>query len=472
MPRVRTTKALAQRIDLNYFKRPIPLRRWRFWLTALLPLAAFLWLGWKLTAGDFRPYSSGPLSAGHVLLTRDCHTCHVAEKNASFNLHASNQACKACHDGPIHQVKQTFEPACGTCHVEHRGAARLIATSDQSCAQCHGNLQTVAGTTTSYVRTISSLNRDHPEIAVFREHRKDPGTILLNHFVHMKKDLLGPNNAKVQLLCFDCHRQPVTRDPWRFGSAEPAIMSVISIAPPAGTIPKTAPPPVMKADLYAPDPGRALMTMPKFAESCAACHLLQFDKRLPDQVPHDKPEVVHAFVVKQFEMYIANHPAELREQTEGERRLPSRPAPPAARVLTPAQWVAERTKEAEKLLWGKTCRQCHAIDITEGQPLPKIAASNYTLRWLPRARFDHDAHRGFACASCHPNALKSKDTADVLLPKIDTCKDCHAPGPAHVESRCFECHAYHDWSKRKEVTPTYRPSVLHAQVSSPNPPGQ
>jgi len=466
VPRVRTTKALAQRIDLNYFKRPIPLRRWRFWLIVLLPLAAFLWIGWKLTARDFRPYSSGPLSAGHVLLTRECHTCHVAEKNASFELHSSDQACKSCHDGPIHQVKQTSEPACGSCHIEHRGAARLIATSDQSCAQCHGNLQTVAGSTTSYIKTITSLGGDHPEIAVFRDHRKDPSTIRLNHKVHMKKDLLGPHGS-VQLQCADCHRQPVTRDAWRFGSAETEA---------ATGAPSPAPAKVMKADLYAPDPGRALMTLPKFAESCSGCHLLQFDKRMPDQVPHDKPEVVHAFVVKKFEAYIAAHPAELREQPEEDRRLPSRPAPPAARVLTPAQWVAEHTKEAEKLLWGKTCRQCHAIDITESQPLPKVAESNYTLHWLPRARFDHDAHRGFACASCHPKAEgpgASTDTADVLIPKIGTCKECHAPGPNHVEARCFECHAYHDWSKRKEVNPTFVPSAMRAQLpSAANPPGQ
>src|SRR5208283_4799186 len=247
-----------------------------------------------------------------------------------------------------------------------------------------------------------------PEIAVFRENRKDPSTIRLNHKVHMKKDLLGPHGS-VQLQCADCHRQPVTRDAWRFGSAEPEA---------ATGAPSPAAAKVMKADLYAPDPGRALMTLPKFAESCSGCHLLQFDKRMPDQVPHDKPEVVHAFVVKKFEAYIAAHPAELREQPEEDRRLPSRPAPPAARVLTPAQWVAEHTKEAEKLLWGKTCRQCHAVDITESQPLPKVAESNYTLHWLPRARFDHDAHRGFACASCHPKAEgpgASTDTADVLI---------------------------------------------------------
>ena len=472
MPRVRTTKALAQRIDLNYFKRPIPMRRARFWLCLLLPLAGFVWLGFRLTTRDYRPYSSGPLSKGHVLLTHDCTTCHVAEKNGVFFLPANNQACMACHDGPIHQAKQTREPDCGSCHIEHRGGLRLIATSDQSCAQCHANLQTAAGTTTNFVRTISSLNADHPEIVIFREHRKDPGTIRLNHAVHMKKNLLGPRGA-VQMECSDCHRPPVAKQAWRYGSPEPPPSA--GAAAPAS--PATAA--VQKADIYAPDPARALMTMPKFAESCAACHLLQFDKRISEQAPHDKPEVVRAFVVKKLEAYIAAHPADLREQAEEERRLPSRPAPPAARVLSPAQWVAERTKEAESLLWGKTCKQCHAIEVTEGQPaaagqpLPKVALSNYTLHWLPRARFDHDAHRGFACASCHPHALTSRDTADILVPQLATCKTCHQPGPTHAESRCFECHAYHDWSKRKEIIPTFVPRALRAAApSSSSPPGQ
>ena len=458
MPRVRTTKTLAQRIDLNYFKRPIPMRRARFWLCALIPLAGFFWLGSHLVARDYRPYSSGPLSKGHVLLTRDCATCHTPEKDAVFFARASDKACLACHDGPIHQAGQKYEPNCGSCHLEHKGGIRLISTSNESCAQCHGNLQTKTGST-SYVRTINSLNTDHPEIAVFREHRKDPGTIRLNHFVHMKKNLLGPRGA-VQLDCSDCHRPPEAKGPWRFGSAEAAPLT------PATPVARS------KADIYAPDPARALMTMPKFTESCSACHLLQFDKRIAEQTPHDKVEVVHAFVVKKFEAYIAAHPAELREQAEEERRLPSRPAPPAARVLTPAQWVAERTKEAETLLWGKTCRQCHAIEIPEGQPLPKVAAANYTLHWLPRARFDHDAHRGFACVSCHPDALTSRDTADILLPKLASCQTCHAPGANHAESRCFECHAYHDWSKRKEIVPTFVPSVLRAGAAAANSPGQ
>ena len=464
MPRVRTTKALAQRIDLNYFKRPIPLRRARFWLCLLIPLAGLAWAGTHLGAKDFRPYSSGPLSKGHVLLTKDCETCHAPEKGAStFLVHSSDKACMACHDGPIHQTEQKFEPNCGSCHVEHKGGVRLIATSNESCSQCHANLQTKTGST-KYAHAINTFNTDHPDFAVFRDHRKDTGTIKFNHRVHMKKDILGPHGP-VQMQCFDCHRAPASTAAWQYGTpGAPGAASVVPASAQAGQ--------VAKADIYAPDPARALMTMPKFAESCSACHLLQFDKRLPEQAPHDKPEVVRAFVVKKLEAYIAAHPAELRENADEVQRLPNRPVA-SGRVLTPAQWVAEKTQDAEKLLWGKTCRQCHIISIAENQPLPKVADTNYTLHWLPQARFDHDAHRGFACASCHPKALTSQDMAEILLPNIKTCQDCHAPGPNHAESRCFECHAYHDWSKRKEIMPTFVPSVLRAAgSSSSNPPGQ
>jgi hypothetical protein len=57
--------------------------------------------------------------------------------------------------------------------------------------------------------------------------------------------------------------------------------------------------------------------------------------------------------------------------------------------------------------------------------------------------------------SCHEKALRNFDSSGLLLPGIKTCQTCHAPGPDHAESRCFECHTYHDWSKRKEITPTF-----------------
>ena len=84
-----------------------------------------------------------------------------------------------------------------------------------------------------------------------------------------------------------------------------------------------------------------------------------------------------------------------------------------------------------------------------------LLRANVRTRWMPHARFDHDAHGAFSCVSCHPKALTGTEASDILLPGMDTCKRCHAPGAGHADSRCSECHTYHDWSKRKEVTPKF-----------------
>jgi len=202
-----------------------------------------------------------------------------------------------------------------------------------------------------------------------------------------------------------------------------------------------------------PPTGRELMAPVKFANACAACHLLTFDKRFDEGVPHDKPELVHAFLLKKFEQYIATHPQELRATPHQE--LGGKPIPAESRVLTAPQWVTERTAEAEELLWRKTCKQCHALSISPGSALPQVAAAHVKTQWMPDAKFDHDAHRGFSCVSCHAKALTSTEASDILLPGIAVCETCHGPGADHADSRCSECHTYHDWSKRREVTPKF-----------------
>ena len=70
-------------------------------------------------------------------------------------------------------------------------------------------------------------------------------------------------------------------------------------------------------------------------------------------------------------------------------------------------------------------------------------------------------HAMVTCQSCHA-AEGSTRTSDVLMPSRAVCATCHAPGgggPApgagRAESRCFECHAYHGWTTRHSVTPSY-----------------
>ena len=462
------------------------MKRAKLWLSVLLPLAAVGWIAWRGFARDSRVYSSGRLSGAHAVVEKQCAACHV-EKAGVFAAKAENSACLACHDGPAHHQSKMAELDCATCHVEHRGRVKLSAARNQTCAECHGDLR-AAGGTSNFAEHIRSFEDGHPEFLVMREKARDPGTIKVNHAVHLKPIRRGPNGPEVQMVCGDCHRPAAVKAAWPYADAK-YVSATTTYSEKDELLP-------IKAETMMerrPKTDRELMAPPRFATACAECHLLTFDKRFDEGVPHDKPEVVHAFVVKKFTEYIAAHPNELREVRDPSRALTGRPMAPASRVLSAREWIAEKTMVAEELLWHKTCVQCHTISTSplydtfiarwsaSGDraaraaaagsaapaealqlPLPAVAESKTTQKWMPHAKFDHDAHRGFTCESCHVKALTSKETSDVLLPGIATCQKCHAPGTEHAESRCFECHTYHDWAKRKEVTPKFTLPALRA----------
>jgi hypothetical protein len=437
LPRTRTTKKLAQRIDLDYFKRPNPLRRWRFVLSVAAPVLAILWVAWYAVRSDRRVYSAGALSSAHAVLTKQCSACHVSNLGF-YDKKVVDQTCLACHDGPLHHATQAFTPACATCHTDHRGAIRLAATSDSNCTQCHADLD-VRESSASIARNVSNFDNNHPEFAALRSGRRDPGTIQLNHYLHLQPNLLGPNGNRVQMDCTDCHRSTADAGgPWPYGDATSREGTPKE---PAGEGPKK--------QAGVPAALRAYMAPATYGRTCAACHALQYDKRLTDAVPHEKPEVIHAFVVAKLQAYIAAHPAELRVPRDPSRDLPGQPISADYRSLTPPQWVTERAAEDEQLLWRKTCKQCHTLIVGEGDALPKIAPSTITARYLPNANFDHSQHGLVDCTSCHAAARTSQQSSDVLLPGIATCRACHHSGAEAAESRCFECHTYHDPARRK-----------------------
>jgi hypothetical protein len=462
--RTRTTKKLAQRIDLNYFKRATPLKRAKFWLSVGLPMLVVAWIVWLAVARDSHVYSSGRLSEAHAVLESQCAACHVRTAGV-FSAKASDGACLSCHDGPLHHGSRQASLGCVECHTEHRGNVNIRMAKNESCTQCHSDLKTPGAP--RFATRITSFETGHPEFAALRENGRDPGSIRVNHALHLKPIRGSPNGPNVQLECGDCHRTEADTMPipgtangrgataWKYADAK-----YVAATPTYSSGDETLPLPTEVLPPYRPASGRELMAHVKFATACAGCHSLAFDKRFGDGVPHDKPEVVHAFLLKKFSEYIATHPGELREAREPERDLTGQPLHAQVRVYTQNEWIAARVGDAEALLWRKTCKQCHALThaLTSGSgssSLPSIAPARTTVRWMPHATFDHDAHRGFSCVSCHEKALSSTEASDVLLPGIATCRTCHAPGPEHAGSRCAECHTYHDWLKKKEVTPTF-----------------
>jgi predicted CXXCH cytochrome family protein len=440
---------------MEYFKRRGPLRRWRFLLSVALPALAVLWLAWYAIRADRRVYSAGSLSPSHAVLTKQCASCHVTQAGF-FSAKVADHKCVACHDGAIHHSSQEFTPSCASCHEDHRGAIRLAATSDSDCTRCHSSLTTHAGPS-KFIRNINSFDGDHPEFAVLRAGRGDPGTIRLNHFRHLQPNLLGPNGNRVQMACTDCHRSAADANaPWPYGDSQILL----------GTA-KTAPVGSVKIEAVGSAPPRAYMAPATYARTCAACHSLQFDKRLPDAVPHDTPEAIHSFIIAKLQAYIATHPADLRVPRDPGRDLPEKPILADYRSLTPQQWLGERTAEAEQLLWRKTCKECHTLVVSEGVALPKIAPSNITSRYMPHAQFDHSQHGLVDCTSCHVAAATSQQSSDLLVPGITTCRSCHKPGAEWAESRCFECHTYHDSAQRESAHSNFSLTDLVGNNVSP-----
>jgi hypothetical protein len=405
--RTRTARSLAQRIDLAYFTRPHPFRRWLGVLSIAAPAAAVLWVSVTSLAGRQTPYSGGPMAAPHAPFAQRCERCHVV-RAGKIATTLDDRACLACHDAPAHKQNQTFTPSCASCHTEHRGRVSLSAVSDGSCLQCHRSLRTTDG-----VHRVSQTlgpfpGTGHPDFAAVRPGARDRTVLRFNHQLHLKRDLAGLNGSAT-LECAACHRMPSRR-------AASGLMPRIT-----------------------------------FAGDCASCHPLYFDPLIADQAPHGTPDAVHGAVVDALRAYIAGHPEQIGRPDQV-RRLPLNfPTPAPVQARTADEWVEMRTQAAERLLWSKTCAKCHDF-APAAAALPSEIPTNMPSMWMPHARFDHRAHQLATCTSCHA-AQTSRETADVLLPSIATCRRCHSSTQAAdaTTSQCFECHQYHEWSKAAPI---------------------
>jgi hypothetical protein len=430
--RIRTAKQRAQRIDLYYFKHAHGMRRWRTALSLALPVAAIVWIGGVAAAGTRKPYSAGPVSRSHAFAEARCEMCHrtaatehteyTEGSQGFFRRHTTDGACLTCHDAPAHAANQTPPPACATCHRDHRGRVDLAKTDDRFCADCHGDLKTTHGNP-NVAKTVKTFPSQHPEFAAVRDGAPaDPGQVKFNHAVHLKDTLRGPNGPE-KLACTTCHRPEIAR------AAAPNAKKPVSTG---------------------------LMAPISYQQQCQRCHPLFFDERVDRAAPHDTPDKVRAFVQQALTDYIRQNPRDISRPDAEFRRVPLNfPRPVEAPARNAAEWVQRREATDERILWNKTCAECHvpaSPGVTQAG-LPSYAKTDIPKQWMPRAAFDHTPHLMVTCDSCHA-AQGSSRTSDVLMPKEAACASCHAPSKG-AESRCFECHRYHDWTKTHPVASSY-----------------
>jgi hypothetical protein len=433
--RKRTTKLLAKRHDLNYFKKGSPIRMWQWRLAAVCLAAAVVWII-ASSVHSAQAFSSGPISSSHAVFGQRCETCHKPVIAGAGFLPVGlgsarkvpDSACESCHTVGLHHANQTVATRqCSTCHIEHVGAMHLAAAPVAGCTQCHGNLE-VKQLPAAIATHIDGFTKGHPDFRILRtaspELRAAAYGLKYNHAVHLKKDLTGPNNSKVTLQCSYCHQ---VEDPAGRDTAHSGRMANVS-----------------------------------FERSCQSCHSLDFSAKVKEQAPHAEAAKALAFV----QMKMA-------EAAPGDR---------AALV------------KAETILFRQKCALCHTVSNAESLPgmvaadpnaaaptfssarmlnasfetsmpieTPVIAPSHAPQRFFSDALFSHTAHDTVQCEECHTQALTSVSGKDNLMPNIAVCQKCHdgqsrPQGPAlssgHAESGCSLCHEYHEPLKAELRTGT------------------
>lgn len=483
--RKRSQKAVAKRHDLNYFKRGSPIRHWQ-WKLALGAIAAsIVWIAIVSFSHGPELFSKGPISSSHAVFGAKCEACHAPVRSgllrqAGFRRHVPDATCQNCHQVPDHQQKMAQTPVstpeCSSCHVEHTGSMMLANAADKTCTGCHADLKN-----SHYASAIRSFVDGHPQFAPLRSGFEDDQKIKFNHQAHLQRGLRGPQGL-VDLNCADCHRTPavLAQTPWRFGSEAHLRQASFEITPASGP------------DPLHPTDNRAYMAPVAYAANCHDCHTLRFDRRIPDEAPHSTPADVRAFIRQKIKLFAAQNPAAVAAEIRNWANDPMAKVPGYRPLPTPRdaeEWVAVRSREAERRIWYQSCNLCHVMKIPDDSPamvaaslrsaqtgpvtvhtltvatmpldnltLPTVAPTNQQARWLTNAVFSHQAHLAVSCDSCHSRTRISSQGDDILLPGIASCQKCHngqsrPQGPAlasgHAESGCFLCHQYHDWSHPK-----------------------
>lgn len=236
----------------------------RFWsktfLSVLLVLISAGLLLAPVRAGKKEFFRAGNLVPGHALFANQCERCHQPWRGAA------ESRCQECHGAQIHHAEQASVPSCLACHAEHHDQPVLARVSSQQCLSCHAALKTRSGQAPKFEKRITDFTVDHPEFAITvgtetAEKRLrlsddgardgDPGTIKLNHALHLRPNLKGPKGP-VRLYCKDCH-------------------------------------------VPAADGG--LMMPVRYETHCKSCHLLQFDDGPSNRVaPHVSPDLVQGYL--------------------------------------------------------------------------------------------------------------------------------------------------------------------------------
>jgi predicted CXXCH cytochrome family protein len=393
-----------------------------------LPAARVLHLPWQPGEGKValvsdKAWNPGAVMLAHQPVESQCGRCH----ETAF-VQVRDRACLECHKAIGHHVAPALQPAalfagerCATCHRDHKGTRATHRDSDRLCVDCHRDLKQRSPQATA--GNVADFARDHPPFRLSLPGEKkgevrrvrqggapirESTTLVFPHAPHLDpKGVKSPERGRVKLECADCHHP------------DSAAVGFVPVA--------------MKRD-------------------CGQCHRLEFEPAVTTrQVPHGAPAEAQLLVEEFYASLALNGVKDSFQKAfgvEGEgllRRV--RQPSEAQRQGALALARAKAARVTEEMFEIRVCKTCHAVIRVEGDAgvawtVAEVRAGNH---WMPQARFDHKSHASAKCEKCH-DVMTSKSSADVAMPAIAACRECHGgaePQEKKLTSNCLMCHGFH-----------------------------
>ena len=195
-----------------------------------------------------------------------------------------------------------------------------------------------------------------------------------------------------------------------------------------------------------------------FEKNCRACHSLNIDETTPGlELPHGDPVFARAFLrslptqyadhakrtlgmanQREIDAYVKEKITGMRERTLSGENL-ERSVFFADAATGDATIIAGRQGLARARFAG--CAYCHEVT-PQGNAAPVVTPPQTPDRWMQHSSFNHAKHTAMSCTSCH-GAHFSSSTADIIMPKRQSCVSCHSPQNRAGDS-CMTCHTYHN----------------------------
>ena len=373
-------------------------------------------------------WNPGPISSAHQNFGSQCRLCH----DRPFE-RVRDASCLACHTTVGEHIAdkglqhEAFKgQRCATCHKDHQGVAGMKKADAIGCVQCHDDIRRFAAK--SMLDDIADFADKHP---AFKLSMVQPDGALASHptikRVAQTPALQYPNGLKFP---HDVH------------------LAKAGIESPAGDPAKRGRVVLECANCHIPNAAGDGFEAVSMEKNCQGCHRLAVSPQAPErQVPHGKPADVAVAVREMYAgLALDRYPAQLTTVNTLLQRPVDAQIP--AQLIPARRWIQEQTQASLIQMFESpkgVCLTCHQITPKPDAGSWLVAPVAYTHQWLPKSRFSHLQHASAACDTCHA-AATSKNAADILIPDIDSCRDCHTgskPSGNKVLSSCDSCHGFH-----------------------------